>query len=328
MINQSVLNRAEKYREEFQSAEPFRHVVIDDFLEPAAAEQMLRDFPVFDPAKALNEMGEVGNKAVFENVADISPFYRRLAAHVQSQEFLEAVSAMTGVENLLGDPTLFGGGTHENLEGQELDPHVDFNYDERTWVHRRLNLLLYLNKEWEDAWGGSIELHSDPRRPEQNRVKVVTPLFNRCLIFETNERSWHGFSVIRLPPDKRHLSRKSFSLYLYTRERPAEELAPPHSTFYIQRPLPEHIRPGQPLSHEDYETIRQLIFKRDRFIEYYQKRELEHGQTYMDMLNRLKVADSTIFNFRASRSWRLLKPLRKVKHLIYGMRRGADGGTQ
>jgi hypothetical protein len=101
-------------------------------------------------------------------------------------------------------------------------------------------------------------------------------------------------------------------------------VAPPHTTFYIQRPLPEHIRPGQPLSHEDYETIRQLIHKRDRFIEYYQKRELEHGQTYKDMLYRLKVADNTLFNIRASRSWRMLMPLRKLKRRIYGARDAED----
>lgn len=322
MISQNVLNRVEQYREEFLSAEPFRHVVIDDFLEPAGAEQMLRDFPAFDPAKALNEMGEVGNKAVFENIADLSPFYRRLAEHVESREFLDTISALTGVEGLLSDPTHFGGGTHENLHGQELDPHVDFNYDERTWVHRRLNLLLYLNKEWEDEWGGSLELHSDPSRPEENRVKVVTPLFNRCLIFETSERSWHGFSIIRLPPDKRHLSRKSFSLYLYTKERPEEEIAPPHTTFYIQRPLPDHIRPGRTLSDEDFETIRQLLYKRDRFIENYQKRELEHGRIYKDMLHNLHVANDTLFQIRVSRSWRMLAPLRRLKRLIYGALRG------
>ncbi|MET0624206.1 MAG: 2OG-Fe(II) oxygenase [Pyrinomonadaceae bacterium] len=322
MINPSVLDRSEKYREEFLFAEPFRHVVIDDFLEPAEAEQMLRDFPAFDQTKALNEMGEVGNKAVFENIAELGPFYRRLAEHIQSEEFLNKLSALTGVESLLSDPTLFGGGTHENLHGQELDPHVDFNYDERTWAHRRLNLLLYLNKEWEDEWGGSIELHSDPRRPEQNRVKVVTPLFNRCLIFETNERSWHGFSAIRLPPDKRHLSRKSFSLYFYTRERPAEEVAPPHTTFYVHRPLPESVRPGRTLSDEDFETIRQLIYKRDRFIEYYQKRELEHGRLYKDMLHNLQVANDTLFHIRVSRSWRVFTPLRRLKRLLYGARGG------
>jgi Rps23 Pro-64 3,4-dihydroxylase Tpa1-like proline 4-hydroxylase len=320
MINKSVLDRAAEYRREFQSAEPFRHVVIENFFEPDEAERMLADFPAFAPEKAMNEMGEVGAKAVYENIEEISPFYRRLAARVRSEEFLNAISALTGVENLLSDETLYGGGTHENLEGQELDPHVDFNYDERTWLHRRLNLLLYLNKEWDDAWGGSIELHSDPRRPDENRVKVVTPLFNRCLIFETNERSWHGFARIKLPPDKRHLSRKSFSLYLYTKERPAEEIAPPHTTFYVQRPLPEHIRAGQPLSDEDFETIRQLIHKRDRFIEYYQKRELQHGQTQKELRQHLAAANDTLFQIRVSRSWRVLGPLRKLKRLIYGDR--------
>ena len=317
MINKSVLDRVGEYRREFLSAEPFRHVVIDDFFEPEEAELMLADFPAFEPRNAMNEMGEVGAKAVYEKIEEISPFYQRLAAHVRSEEFLNTLSALTGVENLLSDETLFGGGTHENLEGQELDPHVDFNYDERTWLHRRLNLLLYLNKEWDDAWGGSIELHSDPRRPEQNQIKVVTPLFNRCLIFETNERSWHGFARIKLPQDRRHLSRKSFSLYLYTKERPAEEIAPPHTTFYVQRPLPEHIRAGQALSDEDYEAIRQLLHKRDRFIEYYQKRELQHGQTHKDLLAHLKVANDTLFQIRVSRSWRVLAPLRMLKRLIH-----------
>jgi Rps23 Pro-64 3,4-dihydroxylase Tpa1-like proline 4-hydroxylase len=326
MINKSVLERAGEYRREFLSAEPFRHVVIEDFFEPEEAERMLADFPAFEPRNAMNEMGEVGAKAVYEKIEEISPFYRRLAAHVRSDEFLKAVSALTGVDNLVGDETLFGGGTHENLEGQELDPHVDFNYDERTWLHRRLNLLLYLNKEWDDAWGGSIELHSDPRRPEQNQVKLVTPLFNRCLIFETNERSWHGFPRIKLPPDRLHLSRKSFSLYLYTKERPAEEIAPPHTTFYVQRPLPEHIRPGRTLSEEDFEAVRQLIHKRDRFIEYYQKRELEHGRTHRELLRHLRVANDTLFQIRVSRSWRVLAPLRRLKRLIYGSGSGEKGG--
>ena len=323
MINRRVLDDAGKHRTDFLSAKPFRHVVIDDFLEPDRAEQMLLDFPAFDPQRALNELGQVGGKAVFENVKEISPFYREFAEYIRSEGFLHAVTALTGVERLISDATLFGGGTHENLNGQELDAHVDFNYDERTWVHRRLNLLLYLNKEWEDGWGGSIELHSDPRHPAQNEVKVITPLFNRCLIFETNEHSWHGFRRIQLPPDKPNLSRKSFSLYLYTEERPPEEVAPPHSTFYVQRPLPPHIRAGHTLSDEDFETIRQLIHKRDRFIEFYQKRELRHGQAYKDLLGHLKIANDTLFHIRISRSWPVLAPLRKLKRLLRRLRRRA-----
>lgn len=283
MINPNVLGNIVSYRAEFVSAWPFRHVVIDDFFETNIAEQMLADFPAFQNERALNEMGEVGSKAVVENIEDISTPYRQVSDYIKSDSFLLAISDLTGIEDLRGDDSMTGGGTHENRNGQELDPHVDFNYDFRTGLHRRLNLLLYLNKEWEQNWGGSIELHSDPRHPESDEVKSFAPLFNRCLIFETNEYSWHGFPRIQLPPNKQHLSRKSFSIYLYTKDRPLAELVPPHTTFYVQRPLPEHIKPGVVLSREDAETIKHLISKRDKFIEFYQKKELGDGKIFKEL---------------------------------------------
>jgi Rps23 Pro-64 3,4-dihydroxylase Tpa1-like proline 4-hydroxylase len=79
-----------------------------------------------------------------------------------------------------------------------------------------LNLLIYLNPQWQADWGGNLELHSNPRQPEENKIKSFVPIFNRCLIFETNEYSWHGFSQINLPENQRHLSRKSLSIYLYS----------------------------------------------------------------------------------------------------------------
>jgi Rps23 Pro-64 3,4-dihydroxylase Tpa1-like proline 4-hydroxylase len=97
---------------------------------------------------------------------------------------------------------------------------------------------VYLNHEWDDAWGGSLELHSDPHA-DDDTITRVTPLFNRAVIFETTEWSWHGFSRISLPEAKRELSRKSIALYFYTQERPQEELADTHSTIYVDRPLPE-----------------------------------------------------------------------------------------
>lgn len=287
MINPHVLGNVVSYHDEFVSAKPFRHVVIDDFFETDVAEQMLAEFPAFQNERALNEMGEVGGKAVFENIADISSFYRQLSDYIKSPSFLLAMSELTGIKDLLHDDTMFGGGTHENLHGQELDPHVDFNYGYWTGLHRRLNVLLYLNKEWEESWGGSIELHSDPRHPESNEVKFFVPIFNRCLIFETNEYSWHGFPRLQLPENKRHLSRKSFSIYLYTKDRPAAETAPSHATFYIQRPLPEHIRPGIVLSQEDADTIRHLMSKRDKFIEFYQQREMQNGQMLKELRDLL-----------------------------------------
>ncbi|MEM1411545.1 MAG: 2OG-Fe(II) oxygenase, partial [Pseudomonadota bacterium] len=149
----------------------------------------------------------------------------------------------------------------------------------------RLNLIIYLTEEWEDAWGGSIQLHKDPYLPpSQDEIAVVTPLFNRCVIFETNEYSWHGFPRINLPEEKRHLSRKSFALYYYTVSRPAEELGSEHSTIYVEQHLPETLAPGEALSGEEVQRIRDLVFTRDQHL----KRLYGNIKQLNDELNDLK----------------------------------------
>ncbi len=208
MISPSVIAKAAAYRERFQTAQPFKHVCIDKFFTDEAAEALLRDFPPFDREFARNEFGEYGGKAVISDIQHISRFYADIYGYLLSPEFLAAMSAVTGIEDLHGDPTLFGGGTHENINGQELDCHVDFNFQLEGGFHRRANLLLYLNKEWDPNWGGAIELHSDPRQPEADQFSEFNVTFNRAVIFETNEYSWHGFRKIQLPQDRLHLSRK------------------------------------------------------------------------------------------------------------------------
>jgi len=271
MINEQIIDKAPDIRHAFQSALPFRHVQIDNFLDPEICEGLLRDFPSFDKKKAINELGHVGGKAVIENVKSISPLYSSIYDFINSKSFLDTMSDLTGVRNLIADETLFGGGTHENLDGQYLDAHIDFNIDERRMLHRRLNLLIYLNKEWQESWGGCIELHSNPRNPETDEVKSFLPLFNRAVIFETNEYSWHGFPVIRLPQEKKQLSRKSFSIYLYTKDRPAEEVVAPHTTFYVARPFPSHVKSGEVLQESDYQYLRGLLANRDGLIQMYQE---------------------------------------------------------
>lgn len=272
-ISQTISETVEKYRDCFTNDAPFKHVVIDGFLEKEFAEALLHEFPKFDEKLALNELGKVGGKAVNTNISQISPSYRRLFETLQSRTFLEFISHLTGIPDLILDPTLFGGGTHENIHGQELDPHVDFNYIDSQKLHRRLNLLIYLNKDWKMEWGGAIELHSNPRDIASNQIKSFNVLFNRAVIFETNEYSWHGFPKIDLPVEERHRSRKSISVYLYTKERPKNELAPSHSTFYVQRPLPLRFRPGYQLTPSDIMELQTLLEKRDSWIEQYQKQE-------------------------------------------------------
>lgn len=255
MLSLSTTEQVEHYAAQFRDAQPFRHVVIDDFLHPQAAQALLDQFPGFDTRFALNEMGQVGGKAVRTRVRDLGPQFAALDDYIQTPEFLDAISRITGIPDLLYDPDYEGGGTHENREGQGLDVHVDFNYHPRTGWHRRLNLIVYLHPEWESAWGGNLQLVRDPWQSETDGLEVV-PTFNRCVLFETNEVSWHGFDQIRLPPERQHDSRKSFAIYLYTRERPAQETAPPHATIYVPPGMPGDVPPGQVLDDERHTRLR------------------------------------------------------------------------
>ena len=248
---------------QFARREPFRHVVIDDFLAPDVCAALLAQFPPFERGNARNENGQLGAKSTIERIRGLGPAFSALDDAIQQRAFLDLIGAITGIPQLRYDPWYFGGGTHENRSGQDLDPHVDFNRHPVERWHRRLNLIVYLNREWDDAWGGSLELHSDPRSAD-DRITRITPLYNRAVIFETTEWSWHGFSRIALPAEKAALSRKSIALYFYTAERPAEELAGTHSTIYVDRPLPERIRAGVTLTEDDVQEIRSLLARRDQ----------------------------------------------------------------
>lgn len=282
VIAPAVATAPEALRVRFDAAQPFRHWVVDGFFATGYAYDLLRQFPAFERGNARNEDGRLGGKSVVERIRELGPAYAALDDLVKSRDFLQWLSAATGIPDLRYDPWYFGGGTHENRHGQDLDPHVDFNRHPEDMSHRRLNLIVYLNPEWDDAWGGSLELHSDPRRAD-NTIQLVTPLFNRAVLFETTETSWHGFSRIDLPEARRELSRRSIALYFYTRERPAVELAPTHSTIYVDRPLPERFQPGHVLDARDVEELRILLARRDQHNQRLY-RDLIQAQQRIDLL--------------------------------------------
>jgi len=263
MLNPAVSARAAELAAQFQHRDPFRHVVIDDFFDAATCAQLLAEFPAFERGNARNEAGQLGNKSTVEQIRGLGPAYTALDDLIQTRGFLDLIGKITGIQNLLYDPWYFGGGTHENRHGQDLDAHVDFNRHPVERWHRRLNLIVYFNQEWDDAWGGALELHSDPRSAS-DRILRIAPLLNRAVIFETTEWSWHGFRRIDLPADHQSRSRKSIALYFYTKERPAEELADTHSTIYVDAPLPEHFKAGRTLDAADVQQLRVLLARRDQ----------------------------------------------------------------
>jgi len=275
LLHVGVVQRAAEIRGSFVDSRPFRHVVMDEFLSPEFCRDLMAEFPPFDASRAVNERGEAGRKAVVPNLARIGPAYARFDEMIRGREFLELMSGITGIPNLLYDPEYVGGGTHENLDGQDLDPHVDFNYHPSRHWHRRLNLIVFLNPEWRIDWGGCLELLDDPWTRNGASAAGIVPAANRAVIFETNERSWHGFGRIQLPTEKAGLSRRSLAIYLYTKERPEGETAASHGTVYFQRQLGAHVLPGYSLSEQDVEEIRSLIERRDQQIKFLYERELE-----------------------------------------------------
>jgi len=263
MLNPRLHDQADELATRFGERDPFRHVVIDDFFAPDYCAQLLAQFPAFERGNARSEDGSLGNKSTVEKIRNLGPAFSALDDLVQSSEFLALIGRITGIPDLLYDPWYFGGGTHENRNTQDLDAHVDFNRHPVEKWHRRLNLIVYLNHEWNDAWGGSLELHSDPRAAD-DRVTTITPLYNRAVIFETTEWSWHAFPRIGLPAGKQDLTRKSIALYFYTKDRPVDELADTHSTIYVDQPLPERFQPGMTLGATDIEQLRVLLARRDQ----------------------------------------------------------------
>lgn len=304
MLHPAVKGRREEWARRFRDAQPFRHVVIDRFLDPQVCQELIAEFPSFSRGNARNEFGEAGGKAVVETLREIGPAYARLDGLLASEDFRRWTGDVAGIPRLIHDAAYVGGGTHENIEGQELDPHVDFNYHPKTRLHRRLNLILFLNEEWEETWGGCLQLHLNPWLPAgEDRVETVVPRANRAVLFETTERSWHGFQRIVPPPEKKGLTRRSVAVYYYTRERPPEETVPEHSTYYVPRPLPERFVAGHTLTAADVAELRQLVERRDRQVRFL----WEHERELRELVS--KVEGSASYRLSRALTW----PLRKLK---------------
>lgn len=308
LLNPNVLGRLDELRNEFHQAKPFRHVVIDDFLRPEVAEAMLSEFPtVDDPSKLLNEFGAPNPKSQISDVRSLSKAFVDVDEYIQSQEFLQAMQTITGISDLRYDPWYYGAGTHENFHGAGLDAHYDFNIHPKTAYHRRLNAIVYLNKDWDPDWKGDIAFHTDPWDLKNDQRKSVDPQFNRCVVFETTERSWHSVTPVDLPPDKRDRSRKSFTIYLYTETRPAEETAPEHGTVYVQSNIPAHIKAGHTLTEQDMAEIETNLLRRHEYLRNMYKREYRFSEVIDDLRRQIREWQGT--------SYVPVLGLAKVKHV-------------
>lgn len=221
----------EKLAETYRVAEPFPHIVIDEFLPAAIADRILCEFPAAAGNDKVFNEGYQGLRKRQICPEDCSGFARGLFAFFNSTPVLQFLESLTGIKGLISDPYFDGGGFHEISTGGRLGIHADFRIHKRLNIQRRLNLLLYLNKNWRPEWGGELELWD---RAMTTKVRGVQPIFNRCVVFSTDRDSFHGHPDPLLCPD--NVTRKSIALYYYTASERIHEDIPDTSTFYKARP--------------------------------------------------------------------------------------------
>lgn len=225
-----LMNMAESLKDQYASNSPFPHIVIDDFLPPEVLDGVLEEFPA--PGEKWKQFDNQAEIKLANNVEERMGSYTR---HVINQFNCSAmchfIEVVTGIPSIIPDPHLFGGGLHQLVPGGFLKIHADYNWHKELKLHRRVNLILYLNKDWKDEYGGHLELWDEPM---ENCVQKVLPIFNRAVIFTTTSTSWHGNPGIIACPEGN--SRKSLAFYYYTQDRPEGEKQGPHTTIFKQRP--------------------------------------------------------------------------------------------
>jgi Rps23 Pro-64 3,4-dihydroxylase Tpa1-like proline 4-hydroxylase len=219
--------------QQYQEASPFPHVVIDDFIEPAVLRAVLADFPSSEN-KRFFDRDQERFKFQYQPHESPSGIVRNLFAELNSQAFLGFLEEMTGITGLISDPHFEGGGLHETKRGGHLGVHADFNVHGRLNVERKLNLLIYLNEDWKEEYGGQLELWD---RQMKECVVRVEPVFGRAVIFNTALDSFHGHpDPLNCPPER---SRRSIATYYYQAPEEGVAALPKRTTNFKARPASE-----------------------------------------------------------------------------------------
>lgn len=195
---------------DYASVNPFPHAVFHNAFDEAFLSIVESEFPDLDKLADRKFDNRYEKKLVTHGESKLSPSARNLVRQLNSEPFLLWLSELTGIKNLIPDPYLIGGGYHEIKQGGKLGVHVDFNKHSMWGADRRINVLIYLNKDWQPEYGGGIKLYDTDK---VERV-CVQPEFNTMVVFSTTETSWHGHpEPLTCPPGR---SRKSIALYYYT----------------------------------------------------------------------------------------------------------------
>ena len=215
-------------RRQFRENRPYPHLHLRGFLDPATAAALAHEFPGLETDAWTSYKHQNENKLGLTKRSLFPPLIGEIVDELNSPAFVSWLSEVTGIPGLMADEMLEGGGLHQSGRGGFLNVHTDFSqhHYHKDW-NRRVNLILYLNPDWREEWGGAIELWD---RDVRNCVVKIPPFLNDVLVFETNDISFHGFPEPTSCPESE--SRKSIALYYYT-VNPGSKA---RSTNYVARP--------------------------------------------------------------------------------------------
>jgi Rps23 Pro-64 3,4-dihydroxylase Tpa1-like proline 4-hydroxylase len=228
-----LIKHAQDNHMRYIQAQPFPYIVLDNVFEDQMLNEIVGEFPSANEIDWMKFNNPNERKLASRNELQFGNKTRQFIHYLNSKPFISFLERLTGIENLIPDPSLDGGGLHQILPGGLLKIHADFNKHSKTNLDRRLNVLVYLNKNWSDEFGGHFELWS--RDMSKAEVRIL-PLFNRMAIFSTTSTSYHGHpDPLNCPSDQ---SRKSIAMYYYTNGRPAHEIVEgiqKHDTLFRNR---------------------------------------------------------------------------------------------
>jgi hypothetical protein len=227
----ALLAVARDERVGYRRADPFPHAVIDGLVPDAVLDGVRDEFP--EPDERWRHFDDTRQRKFGAGPdAALGAVTRHVLAEFNGPSFVEFLQVLTGIEEpLVPDPQYRGGGLHQILPGGYLEVHADFNRHPDTGLDRRVNVLLYLNRDWEPVWGGQLELWDASMT---RAVRRIDPTFNRMVVFTITDHAFHGHpEPLRCPPGR---ARRSLAFYYYSDGRPPPERSEPHSTLWQQRP--------------------------------------------------------------------------------------------
>ena len=214
--------------EAYQSAEPYDHICVDNFLPASILERVRADIASLPAAEASFQSARENLKSSYN--PELLPFFTKSLFHAfNARPFILFLEEMTGIKGLIPDPYFMGAGIHKTLNGGHLDIHADFNLHRQMQLERRLNVLIYLNPDWRPEWGGNFEIWD---KQMSRKEASFTPVYNRMVCFSTGSDTFHGN-----PEPVNHPSgepRLSIALYYYTATWDGSRKS--HSTLFKPRP--------------------------------------------------------------------------------------------